>query len=87
MDRIPLFNACARCVALFDVKDAELITSQLFNVTRVDYEFEGHGNVWFLRDGDYFTQVITDVRSVSDNQFSGGSDDNAAADASKEASD
>jgi hypothetical protein len=64
-------------VALFDVQAANLTTCQLFNVTRVDYEFEEWSGAWFLQDGRYFTQVITDILPVNEAQPSEGAADDA----------
>ena len=65
-------------VALFDVNAAEFRSCQLFNVTRVEYEFEECANPWFLRDGRYFTTVITDIRPADEAQSADSSDENAA---------
>jgi RES domain len=67
-------------MALFDVNAAELTTCQLFNVTRVDCEFEEWNGAWFLQDGKYFTQVLTDFRPVGEVQLSEGSADDGATD-------
>jgi hypothetical protein len=67
-------------MALLDVNDAELRTCQLFHLTRIDYEFEEWGGAWFLQDGKYFTQVLTDFRAVGEVQPSAGSADDAATD-------
>lgn len=73
-------------VALFDMNAAEFRSCQLFNVTRVEYEFKECQNAWFLQDGKYFTNVITDIRPVGETQSADGSDEDAAADGSKDAS-
>ena len=73
-------------VALFDVNAAEFSSCQLFDVTRVEYEFKECSNAWFLRDGEYFTTVITDIRPAGETQSADGSDKDAAAEGSKDAS-
>ena len=70
-------------VALFDVNAAEFRSCQLFNVTRIEYEFKECSNAWFLRDGKYFTTVITDVRPADETQFDDGSGEDAAANGGK----
>lgn len=73
-------------VALFDVNAAEFRSCQLFNVTRAEYEFEECANPWFLRDGKYFTNVITDMRPAGEPQSADGSDEDATDDNIKDAS-
>ena len=72
-------------VALFDVNAVELSSCQLFRVPRVKYEFTEHSNAWFLRDGKYFTNVITDIRPVDKAQSADGSDEDAATNGTKNA--
>jgi hypothetical protein len=74
-------------VALFDVQAAELTTCQLFNVTRVDYDFEEWSGPWFLQDGRYFTQVITDIRPLDKAAPSEDAADDTTTDTSARAKD
>lgn len=53
-------------VALFNVTSAQFVSARLFRITHVDYQFENHGNPWFLKNGKYFTTEITDVRPAND---------------------
>lgn len=51
-------------IALFDVKSAKFLNAQLYRVDGVDYNFHESSNLWFLKDGQYVTTVITDIRPV-----------------------
>jgi RES domain len=58
-------------VALFGLSGAVLDSCQLFKVSRTEYAAEEWSNAWFLRDGNYFTQVITDIRPVDETDRKG----------------
>ena len=73
-------------LALFDIHSVEFSSCELFNITRTQYEFEECANPWFLRDGRYFTQVITDIRPLNEAESSDGSHKNAPVDGNKDTS-
>ena len=61
-------------VALFDVDAAEVKDCHLFKIKGVKYQSEECSNPWFLQDGKFLTNVITDIRPVSEPDLIDGSD-------------
>ena len=67
-------------IALFNVTSAQFVSAGLFRITHVDYQFENHGNPWFLKNGKYFTTEITDVRPASDMRANDTADEGSEGD-------
>ena len=51
-------------VALFDLNAADLTVCHLFTIKKVSYERDETTNPWFVHDGRYVTNVITDIRPI-----------------------
>lgn len=67
-------------IALFDIESAKFESAQLYDVMSVEYEFSEYNNQWFVKDDEYFTTVITDIRPVGDDSVEGRKITNASSD-------
>lgn len=61
-------------MALFDIGAAQMKVGHLFEVKGVKYQSEERTNPWFVEDGKFVTNVITDIRPVNVMDSAGGSE-------------
>jgi hypothetical protein len=52
-------------VALFDLDAADLSVCHLLEIRRVSYEHDETTNPWFVENGHYVTNVMTDIRPLA----------------------
>ena len=71
-------------VALFDVDAAELKVCHLFDIKGVKYKSDECANPWFVQDGKFVTNVITDIRPIDEMDTGEGSDKIEASDNSED---